>query len=60
MPVVNENHKWDFKHVKHLCGTGRLYVHLNVPEYILESPDKEPESAETGCDRTKILSQEVS
>ena len=35
-------------------------MHLNVPEYILESPDKEPESAETGCDRTKILSQEVS
>ena len=23
-------HKWDFAHVKNLCGQGRLYVKLNV------------------------------
>ena len=33
VPVVKENHKWDYKHVKHLCGThlcgtGRLYVRV--------------------------------
>ena len=28
-PIVKENHKWDFKHVKNLCGNGRLYVRLN-------------------------------
>ena len=29
-PVVKKEHVWDSKHVKHLCGTGRLYVSLNV------------------------------
>ena len=32
VPVVEENHKWNFKHVKHLCGTGRLYVRLNLAQ----------------------------
>lgn len=27
-PVVKESHKWDYGHVKHLCGNGRLYVRL--------------------------------
>ena len=27
-PVVKEAHLWDFAHVKHLCGNGRLYVRL--------------------------------
>ena len=30
IPLVKEDHVWDFKHVKHLCGTGRLYLRLNV------------------------------
>ena len=29
-PIVKESHKWDFKHVKNLCGNGRLYVRLNL------------------------------
>ena len=58
--MVKENHKWDFKHVKHLCGTGRLYVRLNVPEYTLESPDEESKSAENDCDGIEMLSQVVS
>ena len=27
-PVVKKGHQWDFVHVKHLCGNGRLYVRL--------------------------------
>ena len=27
-PIVKDNHTWDFSHVKHLCGNGRLYVRL--------------------------------
>ena len=27
-PVVKEAHLWNFAHVKHLCGNGRLYVRL--------------------------------
>ena len=41
VPVVKENHKWDFKHVKHLCGTGRLYVRLNVSQDTLIASDDE-------------------
>ena len=28
-PVVKENHLWDYAHVKHLCGAGKLYVRLD-------------------------------
>ena len=41
MPVVKENHKWNFKHVTHLCGTGRLYVRLNVAQETLVTSDDE-------------------
>lgn len=30
LPVVKTGHKWDFAHVKNLCGQGHLYVKLNV------------------------------
>ena len=29
-PVVKENHLWDYVHVKHLCGAGKLYVRLDI------------------------------
>ncbi|XP_028412494.1 uncharacterized protein LOC114535330 [Dendronephthya gigantea] len=29
-PVVKEGHVWDYAHVKHLCGAGKLYVRLNI------------------------------
>ena len=28
-PVVADGYNWDFKHVKNLCGHGKLYVRLN-------------------------------
>ena len=34
-PVVKENHSWDYAHVKHLCGAGKLYVRLNVSKDII-------------------------
>lgn len=34
-PLVKAGHQWDFKHVKHLCGQGKLYVRLNVSKDIL-------------------------
>ena len=30
VPAVKPGHKWDFAHIKNLCGQGRLYVQLNV------------------------------
>lgn len=39
-PVVKEDYKWDFSHVKHLCGTGRLYVRLNTPRGNLTRAEK--------------------
>ena len=34
-PVVKENHSWDYAHVKHLCGAGKLYVRLNVSKDVI-------------------------
>ena len=45
-PVVKKEHVWDFKHVKHLCGTGRLYVRLNVSKDTLVE-DEEGSITET-------------
>ena len=45
-PVVKKEHVWDFKHVKHLCGTGRLYVRLNVSKDTLVE-DEEGSMTET-------------
>lgn len=28
-PDVADGYNWDFKHVKNLCGQGKLYVRLN-------------------------------
>eukprot|EP00794_Sanderia_malayensis_P008367 gene8367-9265_t len=44
---IKDDHKWDFKHIKHLCGNGRLYVRLNVPKHTLVSlsDDEEMERA---------------
>ena len=39
-PLVKADHQWDFKHVKHLCGQGKLYVRLNVIKEILIDDDK--------------------
>ena len=34
-PVVKENHAWDYAHVKHLCGAGKLYVRLNISKDVI-------------------------
>ena len=39
-PVVKEGHQWDFGHVKHLSGNGRLYVRL-----VTDGEEIEPKSA---------------
>ena len=33
-PVV-KGHNWDYAHVKHLCGAGKLYVRLNISKDVL-------------------------
>ena len=43
-PIVKAYHQWDFKHVKHLCGQGKLYVRLNVIKEILVDNDKAEDS----------------
>lgn len=34
-PLEKENHLWDYAHVKHLCGAGKLYVRLNICENVI-------------------------
>ena len=41
-PVTKKGHTWGFDHVKHLCGTGKLYVRLNIAKETLnENEDDE-------------------
>ena len=51
-PIVKAEHQWDFKHVKQLCGQGKLYVRLNVIKDILT----DNEEAEDSDDITEIES----
>lgn len=36
-PVVNKSLEWNYKHVKELCGQGKLYVHLNVLREVIDT-----------------------
>ena len=36
-PVVKEAHPWNFAHVKHLCGNGRLYVRLQSGTKVVDT-----------------------
>ena len=48
-PVVKQGYKWDFRHVKNLCGQGRLYVQLTVPsDDLAEIMDNSDEDSELG------------
>ena len=38
-PVVKKGDTWDYAHVKHLCGSGKLYVRLNVSKDIMKDED---------------------
>ena len=49
-PIAKAEHKWDFKHVKQLCGQGKLYVRLNVIKDILA----DNKNAEDSDDITEI------
>ena len=35
-PVVADCYSWDFKHIKNLCGQGKLYVRLNKQQEQLQ------------------------
>ena len=35
-PVVSKTLMWDYKHIKELCGQGKLYVRLNTPKECIE------------------------
>ena len=39
-PLVKKGHVCDFKHVKHLCGNGRLYVSLNISKNSLNKDEE--------------------
>ncbi|KAJ7360644.1 hypothetical protein OS493_015755 [Desmophyllum pertusum] len=36
---MGKGHQWDFAHVKHLCGNGRLYVRLITSKEEMEQKD---------------------
>ena len=38
-PVTKKGHTWGFDHVKHLCGTGKLYVRLNIAKETLNEDE---------------------
>ena len=41
--IVKDNHSWDFSHVKHICGNGRLHVRFithNIDEVSGKARDK--------------------
>ena len=45
-PVVKEGHVWDYPHVKHLCGAGKLYVRLNISKALITMDDTGSESSD--------------
>ena len=55
-PVVADGYNWDFKHVKNLCGQGKLYVRLvgnkQMPGADLEGLPEEPEAIPVEVSRT--------
>ena len=36
---MKEGHVWDYPHVKHLCGAGKLYVRLNISKVLITMDD---------------------
>jgi len=44
-PVVKENHTWDYAHVKHLCGAGKLYVRLNISKDVIGCASDDSDSS---------------
>ena len=59
LPVVKDDHKWDFKHIKHLCGNGRLYVRLNVPKHTLVSLSDDEEMVHDAHDADNVQPSEL-
>ena len=57
-PVVKEGHQWDFGHVKHLCGNGRLYVRLVTDREEIELKDATLKTA-TRDSASKFLSTDT-
>jgi len=45
VPFVATGHKWDFKHVKNLCGQGKIYIRLL--SYLTEQEEKGGMSSNT-------------
>ena len=39
-PIVNKSLEWNYKHLKELCGQGKLYVRLNVLREVIEACDE--------------------
>ena len=58
-PVVKEGYKWDFRHVKNLCGQGRLYVQLTVPSDDLAEIDNSDEDGELDTGTSPLASSPV-
>ena len=64
--IVRENHKWNFKHVKNLCGNGRLYLRLNcvcselvasdIDTTTATPPSPAPQSNTSGKELTTTIS----
>ena len=63
-PIVKDNHAWDFSHVKHLCGHGRLYVRLTTHDIDevsgkVQNKCKEDTSAATSSNTSASTSSQV-
>lgn len=53
-PVVSKSLKWDYKHLKELCGQGKIYVRLNIARECIEV-NPESQSISSGEDDEDLM-----
>ena len=59
-PVVNKSLEWNYKHVKELCGQGKLYVRLNVLREVIEACDEPSPTVTTVEDNEDLMTSPFS
>ena len=59
-PLVNKSLEWNYKHVKELCGQGKLYVRLNVLREVIEACDEPSPTVTTVEDNEDLMTSSFS
>lgn len=58
-PAVKACHKWDFRHVKSLCGQGRLYLQLSIASDVLTELNNDDELSNSPFDSPSPINATV-